>query len=80
MAKRMSTAARMDRMRDKAAISRTVNGLLKRKERKNRDARMKELLQKGTFPYTPAIMSWVSVQLNKPTTLITAEEARALAN
>jgi hypothetical protein len=80
MAKRMSTAARMDRMRDKSAQSRTVNGLLKRKERKNRDARMQELLKKGSFPYTPAIMSWVSVKLGKPTTLITAEEAATLAN
>lgn len=80
MAKRMSTAARMDRIRDKSAVSRTVNGLLKRKERTNRDARMKELLKKGEFPYTPAIMSWVSVKLGKPSTLITAEEARALAN
>lgn len=77
MAKRMSTAARMDRIRDKSAASRTVNGELKRKERANRDTRMKELVGKGTFPYTPAVMSWLSVQLGKPATEITADDAKS---
>ena len=79
MAERMSTASRMDRARNNAAISRTVNGHLKRKERASRDKRMAELIQKGTFPYTPAVMSWVSTQLGKPASQVTEAEAKALA-
>jgi|YNPBryunderm2012_1023409.scaffolds.fasta_scaffold41748_1 hypothetical protein len=80
MAKRMSTATRMDRMRDNAAITRRKKGVIKRKERANRDIRMKELLKKGTLPYTPAIMSWVSVQLGKPASRVTAEDIQSLLN
>lgn len=78
MAKRMSTASRMDRARDNAAISRAENGKLKRKERANRDQRMTALVKKGSFPFTPAIQSWLSVKLNKPFTQITPEEAQKL--
>lgn len=80
MAHRMSTAQRMDRARDNAAISRAVNGARKQKEIKNRDERMKALIKKGTFPYTPSIKSWVSTQLGKPFTQVTADECKKLAN
>ena len=79
MAKRMSTRLRYDRIRDKSAISRTVNGHLKRKERANRDARMAGLVKAGTFPFTPAVQSWVSTKLGKPFTQVTEAEAAALA-
>jgi hypothetical protein len=79
MADRMSTAARMDNQRARAKVSRIENGTLKRKERAARAVRMKELLAKGTFPYTPAIMSWVSEQLGKPAKQVTEAEAKALA-
>ena len=75
----MSTARRMDRARDKAAVTRTENGPRKRRERVNRDAKMAELIRKGTFPYTPAVMSWVSARLDTPTRQITAEQVLALA-
>jgi hypothetical protein len=78
MAERMSTATRMDRARDNHAVTRTVNGHRKRKQRTLRDIRMKELLHKGSFPYTPAIMSWLSEKLEKPASRITAAEADAL--
>ena len=78
MANRMSTARRMDRARDNAAISRAVNGERKRKESDNRAKRMKELLKKGSFPYTPAVMSWVSTQLGKPASKVTADECKKL--
>ena len=74
MAKRMSTARRMDRQRDNAAVTRAENGVRKRKERANRDKRMKEIILKGSWPFTPAIMSWVSTQLGKPTRRITETE------
>jgi hypothetical protein len=79
MAKRMSTANRMDRARDNAAISRSVNGALKRKEKANRMKRMKILINSGSYPFTPAIMSWVSTQLGKPATQCSAEECKTLA-
>ena len=79
MAERMSTASRMDRSRANGKISRIVNGHLKRKERTNRDKKMAELIQKGPFPYTPAVQSWVSVKLGKPFTQVTEAEAKELA-
>jgi hypothetical protein len=76
MADRMSTASRMDRARKNGRATRAVNSVLKRKERASRDKRMAALIQKGTFPFTPAIMSWLSVKLDKPSTQITADEAK----
>jgi hypothetical protein len=52
------------------AFSRRTNGMRKMKERIRRDARMLELVKKGTFPYTPSILSWLSVQLDKPSSKI----------
>ena len=78
MSQRMSTAQRMDRARDNAAISRATNSARKRKESHSRDVRMKGLIKKGTFPYTPSIMSWVSTQLGKPFTQVSAEECKKL--
>jgi hypothetical protein len=76
MAHRMSTASRMDRARDNAAISRADNGALKRKERANRDERMAKLIKKGKFPYIPSVMSWLSVKLNKPASQIKPEDVK----
>lgn len=80
MAYRMSTATRMDRIRANGKISRIENGHLKRKERANRDKKMVELIKNGKFPYIPSVMSWVSVKLGKPASLVTEAEAKALAN
>jgi hypothetical protein len=58
--------------------SRILNGHRKRGERARRDATMKELIKKGTFPYTPSVLSWLSVQLGKPGRLITPDEVKKL--
>ncbi len=79
MAERMSLRLRYDRIRDKGAISRTVNGHLKRKERANRDARMKKLISAGKYPYTPAIQSWLSEQFNVRFSEVTEAKAQELA-
>lgn len=79
MAHRMSTRLRYDRIRDNSALSRTVNGHKKRKERANRDARMKKLIAGGTFPFTPAVQSWISTQLGVPFTQVTEAQAKELA-
>ena len=60
------------------ALSRRVNGALKAGERQRRATRMLELIQKGQYPYTPAVMSWVSAELDKPARLITQDEVKAL--
>ncbi|MCE9531746.1 MAG: hypothetical protein K8T89_11585 [Planctomycetes bacterium] len=56
--------------------SRSVNGLLKRKERARRDASMATIVKAGTLPYTPRVLSWLSAKLNKPGRLITAEDIK----
>ena len=56
--------------------SRLTNGVLKVKERARRDTRMKMLIQKGKFPYSPAVQSWLSLQLDKPARLITPEDVK----
>ena len=60
------------------AQSRIKNGAEKKKERVRRQTRMVELLKKGRLPYTPSVMSWVSAQLDKPTTRITQEDVDRL--
>ncbi|MFO0798175.1 MAG: hypothetical protein U0804_11925 [Gemmataceae bacterium] len=78
MAKRMSTRLRMERARDNAALSRTKNGHLKRKKAATRDARMLALVKAGTFPYTPAVQSWLSVQLGDRFNRITEAQVKEL--
>ena len=78
MAKRMSTRLRMERARNNAAVSRTKNGHLKRKKAATRDARMLALVKAGTFPFTPAIQSWISVQLGDRFNRITEAQVKEL--
>ena len=59
--------------------SRHENGFRKDKERIRRDARMLELAKKAKFPYTPSVLSWLSVQLDKPGSKITEADVKALA-
>src|SRR5687768_17127974 len=51
-------------------LSRRVNGMKKDDERERRAIRMKELIKKGQFPYTPAIRSWLSAELDMPSSRI----------
>jgi hypothetical protein len=60
------------------ARSRRENGMRKTKERARRDGRMVELIKKYPFPYTPAVMSWISVQLDKPARQIKVEDVQQL--
>ena len=71
---------RREQRRADMAESRIVNGVAKRKERARRDLRMKELVKKGKLPYTPPIMSWLSMQLNKPAKQITQDEVKKLVS
>ena len=60
------------------AESRLRNGIVKTKERARRETRMKEIIKQGKLPYTPAVMSWLSTQLDKPSRLITQDEVNRL--
>jgi hypothetical protein len=62
------------------ALSRRTNGIHKMYERERRDARMKELLKKGKLPYTPAVMSWLSARLDKPSGRIVQADVDGLLN
>jgi hypothetical protein len=73
----MSHGVRLDRLQQDNAESRIRNSDRKRKERARRDLRLRQLLQKGTFPYTPTVMSWLSVRIDKPTSRITPEDVAA---
>ena len=68
---------RMQRQMD-MKTSRRKNGVLKVKERVRRTARMKTILKNGKLPYTPPVMSWLSEQLDKPSTRITQTDVDAL--
>ena len=59
-------------------LSRRVNGMRKDDERQRRTARMKELIGKAKFPYTPVIRSWISEQLGMPTSRITEDDVKKL--
>ena len=61
-------------------LSRRTNGMLKMAERERRQIRMVELLKKGKLPYTPTIMSWLSAQLDKPSTRIVQADVDAILN
>jgi hypothetical protein len=69
---------RREQRRLDMAESRIVNGMDKRKERVRRDLRMKAMVKKGKLPFTPPIMSWLSVQLKKPARQITQAEVDKL--
>jgi hypothetical protein len=60
------------------ALSRRVNGMRKMKERNRRTHRMLEIIRKGKLPYTPAVLSWLSAELDKPATRIVQADVDAL--
>ncbi|MFO0878084.1 MAG: hypothetical protein U0840_12100 [Gemmataceae bacterium] len=69
---------RRDRRQFDMKLSRRVNGALKNDERVRREKRMHEILQNHKFPYTPSIMSWLSVKLDKPSTKIVEADVKQL--
>jgi hypothetical protein len=59
-------------------LSRRTNGLLKTAERERRAERIKGIIRASTFPYTPSIMSWLSVAMAKPASKIVQADVDAL--
>jgi len=70
---------RREQRRVDMAQSRLVNGLRKVKERARRQDRLRAIVTNGKLPYAPSVMSWLSTELNKPSRLITQDEADAWA-
>jgi hypothetical protein len=58
------------------ADSRHRNGIRKTKERDRRLLRLKEVLTTTKPPYSATVLSWLSVQLDKPGRLITPEDVQ----
>jgi hypothetical protein len=58
------------------AASRRDNGMLKDKERVRRDLRMLGLVKQGKLPFTPPILSWLSVKLEMPAGRITDADVK----
>ena len=64
------------RLKDSRA-TRAVNSVRKTKERARRRARILEVLRSGRGPFSPTVMSWLSRELDKPASKISAEDIRA---
>ena len=69
---------RREQRREDQNLSRRTNGMRKMHERERRATRMKEIIKASKFPYTPAVMSWISVQLDKPTRQIVQADVETL--
>ncbi len=69
---------RREQRRFDMALSRRKNSPRKVAERSRRDARMIDTVKKGKLPFIPAVMSWLSVQLDKPSRLITQQDVEKL--
>jgi hypothetical protein len=49
------------------------------KERRRREARMVETIKaRGSLPYTPDVMSWLSLKLDKPATCLTESDVKSV--
>ena len=68
---------RMQRQMD-MKLSRRKNGVVKKKERLRREARVLAIVKQSKLPYIPSVMSWLSEQLGKPSTRITQEDIDGL--
>lgn len=71
------SAIRRQRRTD-AAETKVENRFVKTKERARRDARMLEKIKGGDLPYTPPVMSWLSREIGKRSTLITTDDIKSL--
>ena len=66
------------RDRTDAAATYIRNRVRKQHERSSRDTRMLEKIKGGDLPYSPVVMSWLSRQLDKPSTKITPADIKTL--
>ncbi len=58
--------------------TRRINSRVKDAERDRREVAMLKILKQGELPYTPGVMSWLSVKLGKKASRITQKDIKAL--
>ena len=58
--------------------TRRIKSRVKDAERDRRETAMLGILKDGEFPYTPGVMSWLSVKLGKKAAKITQKDVTAL--
>lgn len=69
---------RLDKRMANQTATRRVNSVIKQKERARREEDIITILGNGELPYTPGIMSWLSVKLDKKSSRITSDDVKAL--
>jgi len=58
--------------------TRRIKSRMKEAERDRREEAMLGILKSGELPYTPGVMSWLSVKLGKKASNITQKDVKAL--
>ena len=74
----MHRSALKRRRRTDAVMTKARNAGVKDNERARRDTRMLQTIKKGTLPYTPPVMSWLSRKLDKKASRITSEDIKIM--
>jgi len=69
---------RLDQRDSDARAQKQVNKIRKGREHVRRDARMMDVVKSGSLPYTPDVMSWLSRELDKPSSKITSDDIATL--
>ena len=75
---RITRRKRLDARMNKAAETKQDNKAPKAAARVRRDKRMLERVRTGSLPYTPDIMSWLSVKLGKKSSRIVPADVSGL--
>jgi len=60
--------------------TRRIKSRMKESERDRREAAMLGILKNGELPYTPGVMSWLSVKLGKKASRITPKDVATLVS
>ncbi len=58
--------------------TRRIKSRMKESERDRREVAMLGILKDGELPYTPGVMSWLSVKLGKKASKITQKDVKSL--
>lgn len=74
----MHRTHRRARDRQDAKDTAAYNRVFKDAERARRDTRMMTLIRSGSPPFPPAVMSWLSRKLDKPSAKITPQDIKPL--
>ena len=70
---------RLDSRRERQAITRSKNGVYKRKEQERRKRRIvAKIKATENGDYSPEVASWIAAQLGKPVRQASADEIQAL--